>query len=172
MDIRFRNTFAGDRIGVFDADRLFPNSLRLGSRAGHELRHPTEITLSPRPREVRDSSRSQWVWETDVTIDMQNARNFTFCKIINITTVCNSYVFLHSELNSMSIARKTCTAYDILLTGQREIHGRVILASDRNDPINTPQYIGSVQNVDGIALKLEQKILERPPSYMSKINQD
>lgn len=151
---------------TFDADLLFPNSLRISTRRGSELRQPTEVILSPRPRDVRDSSRSQWVWETDIDFDKQSARTLPiFVKALTSKLFLGSYVFLHSELNSLSITRKTSEAYyDILMTRQREKHGRVILTSDPKDPNNQRQYIGSIQNVDGIALKLDQKILKQIPS--------
>ena len=151
---------------VFDADQLFPNSIRLSPRLGDELRQPTELTLSPRSREVLDSSRSQWVWETDVDFAKDNARKLPiFVKSLTTKLFTESFVCLHSELNSLSVARKTSEAYfDILMTRQREKHGRVVLASDQKDPINNRQYIGSIQNVDGIALKLDEQILEKLPS--------
>ena len=152
--------------GIFDADLLFPNSIRIGTKKGYDLRQPTELTLSPRPREVRDSSRSQWVWETDIDFEEQSARNLPiFVKSLASKLFPTSYVFLHSELNSLSITRKTCEAhYDIMLTRKREKHGRVILASDQADATNNLQYIGSMQNVDGIALKLDQGILRQQPT--------
>ena len=150
---------------VFDADQLFPNSIRLSPRIGQELRQPTEITLSPRSREVLDSSRSQWVWETDVDFAEENARNLPiFIKSLATKLFTASYVFLHSELNSLLVTRKTSEAYyDILLTRRRERHGRVVLASDQKDFINNRQYIGSIQHVDGITLKLDRRILEKLP---------
>ena len=127
---------------------------------------PNEFELYQRPKQVVDSSNSNWIWKTFFAYegagkDLKIFNNMNWKNIFHETKR-----FIHKEQNHINVLRSSSEGEYNILQGRSEIQGTFNLVDDSDNECS----IGFEMNVDGVLFKINEDHLNK--INFSELNKD
>jgi hypothetical protein len=156
---------------------LFPDSLSIGTDQTSAALQPLRMALVERPRDVKDSSNAAWLWVNSAERVGEGRSLPLFSQPHWQTVFGDTRVYLHGDLNSVLIRRRTSEGrFDILMNGGVERRGRVLLATTSDDGEVVREPVGFEQTVDAIDFRVREAHLRTRPDLddatMDRLRQD
>jgi hypothetical protein len=148
---------------TLDVRDCYAEVLAIDNLDGFELYQPMASDMTPRPKEVLDSSNSMWRWRTHCSTKGTSAslpvpRNGVWGEAI---LSCESY--LHRNRSSIEIVRYAHEA-DFVFRRNAKPKIRGVLRCAQKNGESGKQALGFKQVVDGIKISVSRKHLDQLPA--------
>lgn len=162
---------------VLSAEQLFPECLAIGTDARTAAMQPIRMNLIERPQNVKDSSNAHWLWDSSAE-EVGEGRPLPLFGSAPWSSVFSSArAFLHGDVNAIQIARRTSEGrFDILMSGQIERRGTLIVGIRADDGLVQREPIGFEQTVDALVLTVRPDHLSAiptlDPATLGRLRQD
>lgn len=150
---------------MLSARQLFPESVATSDKQGSATLQPLRMDLVERPADVKDSSNAAWLWASSAERVGNGRLLALFGDRYWQSVFEDTRVYLHADLNAVSIRRRTSEGrFDILLNGGVERRGTILLASHSDEGEVVREPVGFEQTVDALVFKIRGAHLSVRPA--------
>jgi hypothetical protein len=156
---------------------LFPGSVAVRLAGDTQVHQPTGIELVQRPASVKDSSNSQWVWQSEVEFRSDGQLLPALLGPEWARAIEQVTAYLHRDEASVRITRYAKSfRYSLLRSDGLERRGHVQLTSTGHDGRAITEAVGFEHTVDALRIRLSATHLSsRPqlgPDVLARLRQD
>jgi hypothetical protein len=164
------------------AKDAFPGCVLLQEHAGVQIYQPQEITLHPRPRNVKDSSIGNWVWQSLLS-GRGPGRSVSILGGDWYRAFLDVRAFLHADNSDVHVLRYAKGLdYRILKERQDPVHGTLTLqappeGAETENAQAVPEAIGFQLYADGLRLRVNPRHLaevsyDLPEDLLARLRSD
>lgn len=151
-------------------DELVPNSIRNEDLPSLTIHQPTRLVLDDVPREIKDSSNAEWEWACTIRSEGDSGYLTLHTGPVARAVFESGATWLHRERSRLRVYRYAeAFRHETLLDRNRSVRGLVTLHKPSGPTSERRPAIGFVRSVDGIALRVREDLLAKPPALAPKL---